>query len=58
MDRMHIPRIDRTPEIERAARLKDVQDRERAARPVTGGNDLLRLSDTFDYSALARDRLT
>lgn len=40
----HIPpiNVDRNPAVEAAARMKDVTDRAKAARPVDQGADLLR----------------
>ena len=37
----HLPKIDRSKEVEAAARLADVQERARAASPVSTGRDLL-----------------
>lgn len=40
----HIPthKIDRSKTLEQAARLKDIADRAKAARPVDTGRDILR----------------
>lgn len=40
----HIPphKIDRSKTLEQAARLKDISDRAKAARPVQSGSDILR----------------
>lgn len=42
MDHMPNPKIDRNGPLERAARLKDVSDRAKAARPMDSGADRLR----------------
>lgn len=41
----HIPthKIDRSKTLEHAARLKDISDRAKAARPVQSGSDILRV---------------
>lgn len=43
MDRIPTHKIDRSKTLEEAARLKDISDRARAARPVNGGSDILRV---------------
>jgi hypothetical protein len=54
------PKIDRSKAIEEAARLKDVTDRARAARPVSAGSDILKgpFSDGTDgfRSTFGRDK--
>lgn len=42
MDHMPTPKIDKNGPLERAARLKDVSDRAKAARPIEQGDDILR----------------
>lgn len=42
MDHMPNPKIDRNGPLERAARLKDVSDRAKAARPMDSGADILK----------------
>lgn len=43
VDRIPTHKIDRSKTLEEAARLKDISDRARAARPVNGGSDILRV---------------
>lgn len=42
MDHIPTPKINRNPALESAARLKDVSDRAKAARPIEQGADVLR----------------
>ena len=42
MDRIPNHKIDRSRTVEEAARLKDISDRAKAARPVDTGRDILR----------------
>lgn len=43
MDRIPPHKIDRSKTVEEAARMKDISDRAKAARPVGIGSDILRV---------------
>lgn len=42
MDHIPTPKIDRNKAVESAARLKDVSDRAKVARPIEQGTDILK----------------
>ncbi len=42
MDHIPTPKIDRSKALEEAARLKNISDRAKVARPIEQGADLLR----------------
>ena len=43
MDHIPTPKIDRSKQLEEAARLKNISDRAKAAHPIAQGGDLLRM---------------
>lgn len=57
MDHMPTPKINRDKALENAARLKDVSDRAKVARPIDQGVDLLKAPRTGLGDLALRDIL-
>ena len=52
MDRIPPHKIDRSKSVEDAARLKDISDKAKAARPLDGGGDIVREPINIGHSRL------